>query len=210
MFRQMQPCFEDKEKEDNWKARDKSVLTIRRLLKGNALEDHHAILVSSIKMLLDGILKVVNSLRTTMSTNGCQLVQEMAKALTHALEPMVEIILRGIEKMCAATKHIAAQNANTTVDTVLANVPYSVRHMQHILASSGDKNVLPRQFAAGWLMTVLTKQMPNRGYFEHSGGLDAADKCIRKGLADANPKVRELMRGTYWTFNSMFPDKAEA
>lgn len=205
----MQPCFEDKESEANWKARDKSVLTLRRMLKGNVPEDHHAILVTSLKAVLDGILKVVNSLRTTMSTNGCLLVQDMAKTLTFALEPMAEIILRGIEKMCAATKHIAAQNANNTVDTLLAHVPYSIRYMQHILGASGDKNVLPRQFAAGWLKTVLTKQMPSRGYFDHSGGLEVADKCIRKGLADANPKVRELMRGTYWTFAAMFADKAE-
>lgn len=209
MFRSMQPCFEDKESEHNWKPRDTNVLKIRRLLQGNAPTEHLALLISSVKDLLDGILKVVNSLRTTMSTNGCLLLQEMAKTLGAAMEPMAEIILRGVEKMCAATKHIAAQNANTTVDTLLSHVPYSVRHMQHILAATADKNVQPRQFAAGWLKTVLRRQVNNKGYFEHSGGLEITEKCIKKGLADANPKVRELMRSTYWIFASSFPQKAE-
>lgn len=210
MFRAMHPCFEGRESEDNWKARDNNVLKMRRFLKGNAPQDHHVFFVAEMKNMLDGILKVANSLRTTTSTNGCLLAQELARTLGSAIDPMAEILLRGFEKMCAATKHIAAQNGNATIDIILANASYNVRHVQHVFAATGDKNVQPRQFAAGWLKTILKKQSHNKSHFEHSGGLDLAEKSIKKGLTDANPKVRELMRGTYWAFAQTWPTKAEA
>jgi len=210
ILRQMHPAFEDKETEDNWKIRESNVVKIRRLLAGNALQEHHAVLVSGIKDLLDGILKVVNTLRTTMSTTGCQLVQDLATTLGPALDPMVEILLRGFEKMAAATKHISAQNAMVTVDTVLARVSYHPRLMQHIWLAAQDKNVQPRQFAADWLKTILRKQTSNKAQFEHSGGAETAEKTIKKGLNDANPKVRENMRGTYWMFAQTWPSRAES
>jgi CLIP-associating protein 1/2 len=210
LFRAMHPAFEDRESEDNWKIRDSNVLKIRRILRGNAPQEFMSALLAGIKDLLDGILKVVNSLRTTMSTMGCQLVQDLANILGTAIDPMVEILLRGLEKMSAATKHIAAQNANVTVDTILLRVSYHARLMQHILLASGDKNVQPRQFASGWLKTILRKQIQNKGQFEHSGGLDLAEKTIKKGLNDANPKVRENMRSAYWMFTQAWPDKGES
>ena len=210
LLRQMPPCFEDREKEENWKTRDNNVLKLRRLLKGNTPTDHLTIFVAGIKGLLDGILKVAHSLRTTLSTNGCQFIQELARTLGPAIDSMAEIILQSFEKMCSATKHIAAQNGNVTVDTVLSHVSYNVRHMQHIWAVTGDKNVQPRSFACEWLQTMLKRVVQHKSHFEHTGGLELADKSIRKGLADANPKVRESMRATYWVFAESWPDKAEA
>ena len=47
-----------------------------------------------------------------------------------------------------------------------------------------------------------------RSSIEHSGGLELIEKCIKKGLADPNPGVRESMRGTFWTFFGLWPDRA--
>lgn len=210
LFRQMHPAFEDKETEDNWRIREANVLKMRRLLKGNAPKDYQSALLAGIKNTLDGILKVVNTLRTTMATNGCQLVQELAITLGPALDPMVEILLQGFEKMSASTKHINAQNANTTVDIIFARVSYHQRLMQHIWMAAQDKNVQPRQFAAGWLKTILRRQILHKAAFEHSGGVDMAEKTIKKGLLDANPKVRETVRGTYWLFAQTWPERGES
>ncbi|KAF2837237.1 hypothetical protein M501DRAFT_978278 [Patellaria atrata CBS 101060] len=209
-FRNMQPCFEGKETEGNWMARDKNTTKIRRLIKGNAPSDFHSAFVAGVRTMLDGILKVANSLRTTMSTNGCHLIQDLARALGPAIDPMTEILLQSFIKMCAATKNIAAQNGNVTMDVIISNVSYNNRLMQHIWAACQDKNVQPRQFASGWLKTLIKKHASHRSQIEHSGGLDLIDKSIRKGLADANPKVREGMRGTYWAFSLMWPERAEA
>ncbi|KAF2472912.1 uncharacterized protein BDR25DRAFT_283517 [Lindgomyces ingoldianus] len=207
IFRDMAPCFEGKENEQNWLARDKSTLKLRRITKGNAPTEFHVAFVTGIKSLLDGILKVANTLRTTMSSNGCQLIQELAKTLGPAMDPWVEILLQNFVKMCAATKNIAAQNGNTTVDTILSNVSYTGRLLPHVSFASQDKNVQPRTFSAGWVKTLIKK---HKSPIEHSGGLEILDKIIRKGLADANPKVREAYRSTYFTFALVWPQRAEA
>lgn len=207
IFREMTPHFEGRETEQNWLARDKSTLKLRRITKGNAPSEFHGAFISGVKSLLDGILKVANSLRTTMSTNGCQLIQELARTLGSAMDPWTEILLQNFIKMCAATKNIAAQNGNTTVDTIFSNVSYNSRLLQHVSFASQDKNVQPRIFSSGWLKTLIKK---HRSHIEHSGGLELVEKTLKKGLADANPKVREGSRAAYWMFAQAWPQRGEA
>lgn len=206
IFRDMAPAFEGKESEQNWMARDKNTTKLRRITKGNAPVEFHGAFIVGIKSLLDGILKVANTLRTTMSTNGCLLVQELAKTLGTSIDPWVEILLQSFIKMCAATKNIAAQNGNTTVEAIMSNATYTHRLLQHVVFASQDKNVQPRCFSSGWVKALIRK---HKAQIEHSG-LDTFEKILKKGLTDANPKVREAYRSTYWTFALVWPQKAEA
>ncbi|KAF2684079.1 protein STU1 [Lentithecium fluviatile CBS 122367] len=206
IFRDMAPHFEGRESEANWMPRDKNTTKLRRITKGNAPIEFHAAFVAGIKSLLDGILKVANSLRTTMSTNGCQLIQELAKTLGSSIDPWVEIMLQSFIKMCAATKNIAAQNGNATVDAIFQNASYSGRLLQHVSFASQDKNVQPRSFSASWVKTMIRK---HKSAIEHSGGLELLEKILKKGVTDANPKVREAYRSTYWTFALVWPQRAE-
>lgn len=209
-FRDMQPCFEGKETEQNWSRREKSTMKLRRITKGNSPQDFTAAYLAGIKTLLDGILKTVNSLRTTVSSNGCHLVQDIAKAVGSGLDGMVEILLQNLVKLCANTKKITAANGDATVSAVVANVTYNVRLVQHIWGACQDKNVQPRSFATGWLKTVITKHRHHKNVLEHAGSLDLLEKCIKAGLADRDPKVRESMRPTYWAFARLWPEKSEA
>lgn len=210
MIRDMLPHFEGREEEFNWTPRDKSVTKLRRVTKGNAPSDFHVAFTHGIKTMQEPILKAANSLRTTISTNACQLVQELARTLGPAMDSMVEIFLQSFIKMSAATKHIAAQNGNITVDTLFQYVSYNVRLVQHVSFASQEKNAQPRTHAAGWIRTILERQAGHKSHFESTGGLDLVVNIIKKGLADANPKVKEAMRATYWTFAKSWPDKAEA
>lgn len=210
LLRDMGPHFEGKESEHNWMPRDKSVLKLRRLLKGNAPQEFQPALVAGFKTLLDGIIKVSTSLRTTMATNGCHLVQEMARTLGPAMDSMVELLMQTFVKICAATKKIASANGNETVDVILAHVSYNLRLIQHIQFAFQDKNVQPRQYATGWLKTIIRKHAQHKAHVDHSGGTDIIVQCIKKGLADANPGVRESTRGAYWTFARVWPQRAEA
>lgn len=209
IYRDMLPHFEGKETEQNWIPRDKSVLKVRRILKGNAPNEFHTAFMAGIKSLVDGILRVANSLRTTMASNGCQLVQELAKTLGPALDPHVEMLLQSFVKMSAATKHIAAENGRVTAEAIFQNCSYHVRMVQHIWNAMQEKNVQLRQSTPGWLTIILKRQSGYKNHFDSSGGLDFAEKCIKKGLDDANPKVKEGYRATYWTFAKTWPAKAD-
>lgn len=202
--------FEGRESEGNWAARDKNVTKLRQLIRGNAYRDYQTTFLAGLKSLLDGILKTVNSLRTTVATNGGQLVKDLAKVIGPGLDSMMEILMSNLIKLCAGTKKITSQLGNVTTAVLIANVSYHVRLVQHLLNACNDKNVQPRSYAAGWVRTMLEAHMDQKGYIEHSGGADLLEKCIKRGLADANPGVREGMRGTYWFFASIWPERAEA
>jgi CLIP-associating protein 1/2 len=210
IFRDMHPFFEGKETEHNWSQREKSIIKLRRITKGNAPQEFSTTFLTSIKALLDGILKTVNSLRTTVCTNGCHLIQDLARACGSGLDSMVEILLQTLIKLCGGTKAMAAQSGNTTVDSIFANVTYNVRLMQHIWVACQDKNVRPRTYATGWLKTLLTRHGHHKHIIEHANGLDLVDKCIKRGLEDASPAVRESMRPTYWAYWQHWPDRAES
>jgi CLIP-associating protein 1/2 len=209
-MRDMLPHFEGKETEHNWMPRDKAVLKLRRFVKGNAPTEYHHAFMAGIKSLMDGILKVANTLRTTMATNGCQLVQELMKTLGPAMDFHTEIFLQTFIKMSSATKHIAAENGRVTADTVFQHCTYNARVMQHIWNAYQDKNATTRIAATEWIRTVLKRQAGYKSHFDSSGGLDLAEKCIRKGLDDANPKVKEGTRAVYWTFAKVWSDRANA
>lgn len=209
MIRNMQPHFEGRETEQNWIPREKSIETLRKLVRGNAPQAYSQHFLAGIKSLLDGILKVANSLRTTLSTAGCLLLQEIAKICGPGIDNMVEILLQNMIKLCAGMKKISAQNGNATVDAIIQNVTYVPRILQHLSFACQDKNVQPRLFAAGWLKTLLNKQARHKSSIEHGGGLEMVEKCIKKCLGDPNPGVRESMRGTFWTFHQIWPDRAE-
>jgi CLIP-associating protein 1/2 len=209
-FKEMHQYFEGKESEQNWLKREQSCTKLRRLNAGNASSDFHDAFLAGIKSLLDGILKAVNSLRTSLSKEGCSVIQEIARTAGPGLDPMVEILLQNLIKLCGGTKKISSQQGNATVDIIISKVSYNLRIMQHIWLACQDKNVQPRTYATGWLKTLLKKEAHHKSHVEHTGGLELIEKCLKKGLADANPGVRENMRSTYWTFAQIWPAKAEA
>ncbi|KAJ5516598.1 hypothetical protein N7527_008158 [Penicillium freii] len=208
LVRDMLPWFEGKESEDNWSKREKNVILFRRLTRGNAPHDFSQTYINAVKTLLDGILKVLNSLRTTMSSNGSLLIQDIARTCGPRIDSMVEIIMQNLLKLCSALKKIAAQNGNATVEVVIQNVSFSIRLLQHVSFAAQDKNVGVRLFAAGWLKVLIIRQAHHKSAVEHGGGLDLIEKSITKGLGDANPGVREATRSTFWTFYGVWPERA--
>ncbi|GAP82899.1 putative protein STU1 [Rosellinia necatrix] len=210
IIKAMYEWFEGKETEQNWMKREESMSKLRRLIAGNASTDFPDTLVSGCRTLLDGIIKAVNSLRTSLSKEGCALVQELAIAFGPAIDPMVELLMQAFIKLCAATKKMSSQLANVCVDTIVGRTTYTVRIMQHLWGACQDKNVQPRVYVAGWLLTLLKKEGHHKSHLEHGGGLELIEKCIKKGLNDPNPGVREKMRSTYWSFAAVWPSRAEA
>ena len=208
-FRDMAVHFEGKESEQNWTHREKSILKLRRITKGNSPQDFTTTYLVGIKAFLEGILKTVNSLRTTVSTNGCHLVQDIAVAAKSGIDNMVEILLQSLIKLCGGTKTITAQKGRTTVNAIIANVTYNARLTQHIWNACQDKNVRPRTYATGWLKTLITKHSHHKSILEHANGLDLIEKCIKRGLSDPNADVRKNMRATYWAFSRVWSDRSD-
>src|SRR3569833_2070287 len=208
-FKEMHMWFDGKETEQNWLKREESMTRLRRLMVGNGVTDYYDAFLSGVRGLLDGIIKAVVSLRTSLSKEACSLVQDLANAYGPGMDPMVEILMQTFVKLAAGTKKISSQQANVTVDTIIGRETYNSRPMQHIWSAWQYMNVQPRTYATGWLRTILNKEAHHKNHVEHTGGLDVIEKCIKKGLADPNPGVREQMRSTYWVFAGIWPARAE-
>lgn len=210
MIRDMAVHFEGRESEHNWLLRENSIKTLRRLTKGNSPTDFQIQYLAGIKHLLDGIVKAINSLRTTLSSSGCLLIQDIAHAIGPAIDPFVEILIQNLMKVCSALKKITAQQGYVTLDAVVGAASYHTRIMQHLWLSAQDKNTQPRQFVTGWLRTIITTHVPHsKSVIEHSAGFELIEKCIKRGLADAIPAVRESMRSTFWVFTRVWQERGE-
>ncbi len=116
-----------------------------------------------MKTLLEGILETVYSLRTTVSNDGCHLVQDIAKAAGAGLENMVQILLQSVVNLCDNTKKSITTNRYITVAAIMANITYNVRVGHHIRLACQDKNVQPRICATGWLKAILEKHLQHKG-----------------------------------------------
>ncbi|ODQ77962.1 hypothetical protein BABINDRAFT_163013 [Babjeviella inositovora NRRL Y-12698] len=203
-------CFQDKETEFNWSSREKAVLRLRGMLRGN-IADHSETFILLLKShLVEGIGKAVMSLRTTLSTNGCQLVKELGHFCGAELDSsLVEHLMLPLFRLSSATKKIASMNAHLAMCGLLANCAFHSRVLAMMSNVAAEKNTQPRLFLATWLQILLVR-FGATAVFDHNAGWEAIEGCMVKCLSDPNPAVREQMRTTFWVFYQKAPVRGEA
>lgn len=206
--------FEGKETEFNWGMREKNIVKLRSIIRGNSSTVFINELITYLKEFSESICKAVTSLRTTLSSHGCHLLKECAVILKEHFEPLVDSYVPHLMKLCSATKHIASSNANMALCAIFINVPYNYRLLQKILVSANEKNVQPRSYSGIWLQIVLVRFNDSTSFSSHGpnsiSGIDTSIKILTKLLADPNPNVRQVAKDTYWCFWDKFPSEAES
>lgn len=200
------PAFDGKETEQNWAIRERNIIKMRQMCS-ELTPITKPMFLKTIKEMLDDLLKTVNSLRTTVSTNGCLFFQDLAKECGPGMDNMIEILLQNFIKLSANTKPIARTNANETIVAIIRHCHYRLSIVQHIHNACKDKNVQPRRFACEWLNKVIKHNISST--IDHLGGLDLIESSIKLGLEDKDKDVREAMRPTYWNFARRWPARSE-
>lgn len=200
----MLPLLDSKETEHNWKDQNQKFTILRRLARGNAPHDFPHEYLGTMRSLTDRIVKGLNSPRTIFSNSGSNLIHDVAKALGPKVDPMVEIFMQNLVKVCHQTNKIVVIPASVAVTAVLENASYTRANQSHVVEAYKDKNAYLRLQTAGWLKIMINKLARYRGSFE----LDNIATCLQPGVADPSPDVREAMRGTFWAFYGVFPEKA--
>lgn len=200
----MLPQLDAKETEYNWQSQRHLIVKLRRLTRGNAPQEFTHEYLSTLKILPDRIVKAVTSVRTKMSNSGCHLVSDIAKACGPRMDSMVEILMQNLLRVCNQTNKVVVQPASAAVTDVLENVSFTRGNQNHVLEAYKHKNYYVRLQAASWLKIMINKPVRHRS----AEDLDSIAHCIENGIKDASPDVRECMRGTFWTFNSVYPEKS--
>ncbi|GEM09879.1 armadillo-type fold domain containing protein [Rhodotorula toruloides] len=210
-FEAMKSGFEGKETEHNWMARDRSIARIRGMLLGGVAEgDLRGVFAQCVREAQEGIIRVSSSLRTTLAISALTLMCELASALPADLfEPLFDGFLSHCLSVAGQTKKIVAAASQNTVTTLLQHSTYHHRTLQLILLTLAERTTSARQFAAQHILTVIhCYARPSKGAIEHTGGLAHLETALQKGLADANPQVRETSRTAFWEFERVWPDRA--
>lgn len=215
LFEEFSIPFSGRETEHNWSVREKNILRVRSLLRGNAPIEFKDDLLANLREFTDGFCKSMSSLRTTLSSNGCLLVKDCTIVIGPEFDTVVDSILPTLLKLCSATKQIASSNANMALCSIFIHLPFSHRYLQKFLLASYEKNVLSRSFSGIWMQIYILRFHDYQGFSSAHGasgysGVDVACKILTKILGDANPTVRQIAKDCFWTFWSKFPSNAES
>lgn len=101
--------------------------------------------------------------------------------------------------MAGQTKKLVATSSQAAVTALITNSAYHLKTVQLLWTGMNDKIVLARTFVSAHVGTfVRVHGKASRGAIESSGGLDILEQCLKKGLADPNPIVKENSRKSYW------------
>ncbi|KAF8076175.1 clasp N terminal-domain-containing protein [Lyophyllum atratum] len=212
-FAAMLKPFEGKETEHNWAARERAVLRVRGMLKGDVHLRYLDVFLISLK---DGFiqwsLKTLASLRTTVSANTSFLYSELAIALGTAMDPFCDTLLTNLLKMAGFTKKIAAQQSQASVTAIINHTSPQPRMILTLLWNTlQEKTVQTRAFVVAHLKQYVEVHGHRaKNTIEGSGGLDILEKSLKKALVDANPAVRENARILFWVFEEVWADRGLA
>lgn len=201
---EMSPCFEGKESEKNWLSREKCILKLRSLIRGNSVKEYLPDMLLHFKGLIDPLCKGLLSLRTTLSVNSCLLVKEMAQVLREDFDSLSEILFPTLIKLCAATKHLTTTNAHLSVCAILANCSFNTRLGQKIIAAASDKSVNTKSYSSFWLQILLHK------YYDTellNAILDVLEKVLSKTLSDPSSQVRQSAKDCFRKYYDTCPSQ---
>ncbi|ODV77511.1 uncharacterized protein CANTADRAFT_55826 [Suhomyces tanzawaensis NRRL Y-17324] len=205
--------FNGRETEFNWTPREKQIIKLRSILRGNTPIEFKDDLLQYLKEASDAINKAVSTLRTTLSSHGCHFVKECAIVLQADFDPLVECFLPTLIKLCSATKLIASTNANHAITAIFASCSYNYRLLQRVLSCAHEKNVQPRTYSGVWVQILLLRFHSNQSFLSvhttAAAGVEVTSKIIQKLLGDPNPAVRQVAKDTFWCFWSKFQNDAE-
>lgn len=114
--------------------------------------------------------------------------------------------------MAGFTKKIIASQSQVAVSNILKYTTPLPRQILPLLwVTLQEKAFQPRSFVIEHLKTFLDYHGANcRHAIDSGNGTDVLDKCLRKGLADVHPSVREKSRLLFWSFESIWKDRATA
>ncbi|CAL1702266.1 unnamed protein product [Somion occarium] len=210
-FASMLKHFEGKETEHNWAAREKAILRVRGMLKGEVYERYPETFFHGLKNgFIDASVKTLISLRTTVAANTCSLYSELALTLGTALDGVCEPMYLNLIRMASLTKKIIAQQSQATITTIIHNTSAQPRFILPLLWNSlQDKAIQTRVYAIGHVKTFLEVNAPRAKHsIETAGGVEILEKSIKKVLGDPNPGVRETGRQCFWVFDGVWKDRA--
>ncbi|KIP12816.1 hypothetical protein PHLGIDRAFT_97512 [Phlebiopsis gigantea 11061_1 CR5-6] len=218
-FANMLKHFEGKEDEHNWAARERAIVRVRGMIKGEVHERFTEAFLNGLKNgFIDASLKTASAhrgccaLRTTVAANTCSLYAELAATLGTALDAVCETLYINLLKLASLTKKIIAQQSQATLTTIITHTSPMPRIVLPLLSSAvHDKAVQTRTYALGHIKTYLAAHGQRAKHaIEGVSGVETLERCLKKGLSDPNPAAKEAARQAFWVFEEVWRERGRA
>ncbi|KAJ7699888.1 clasp N terminal-domain-containing protein [Mycena rosella] len=208
-FAAMNKPFEGKESEHNWADRERAILRVRGMLKGEIHIRYAETFMGSMKDFIQLSLKTLVSLRTTVAINTCSLYSEMAVVLGTSLDPFCDTLFTNLLRMAGFTKKLTAQQSQASLSALIENTSTPPRILLPLLWQTlQEKTVQARAFVVAHLKQYLELHgQRSKHAIEAFGGLEIIEKSLKKALADPNPAVRDNARICFWVFEAIWRDR---
>ncbi|TRM68360.1 clasp N terminal-domain-containing protein [Schizophyllum amplum] len=210
-FAQSAAFFEGKESEHNWAARERLIVRVRGMIKGDVhLKFTDALLACFKDNFIQWSTKTLASLRTTVAVHTCQLYTELAVAMGSLMDPFAEVILTHLLGMSGFTKRIASQQSQASVTAIITHTTPPPRVIIPLLwHTMQEKNVQSRTYAVAHIKYyVEVHGQLYKAAIESHGYVDTLEKAVQRSVVDANPSVREKARIAFWSFESVWPERS--
>ncbi|KAJ7283886.1 clasp N terminal-domain-containing protein [Mycena rebaudengoi] len=209
-FAAMQKPFDGKESEHNWADRERAIIRVRGMVKGDVHLRYTDTFLACLKdNFIQWSLKTLVSLRTTVAVHTCNLYTEMAIALGTALDPFCDTLFTNLLRMAGYTKKITSQQSQASVASIIEYTSSPSRVLLPLLwQTMQEKTTQSRAFVIAHIKQYLEIHgHKSKHAIEGYGGLEILEKCLKKALGDANPAVRENARVCFWVFEGIWGDR---
>ncbi|KAL7409485.1 clasp N terminal-domain-containing protein [Mrakia frigida] len=209
-FARMVKVFEGKEDEKNWAGREVSMERVRGMLLGKAFIKYPEVFVRCLRSgWMEGSLKGLVSLRTSVSTSTCECYLDLVTQLGQAFDPLVETVLLPLSRTTIAGKPVIIQQTQQVLESLLRlTSPFPRLVIPMLAEGAAEKNLRAREYAAHHFKTFIdTHGTKSKQLIESSpGGLVALEKILRALLQDANNKIKVPGRLGFWSYHSVWPE----
>jgi CLIP-associating protein 1/2 len=122
---------------------------------------------------------------------------DVCEAVGAKLDHHSENILRHLLKLLSQAKKIISNAGANAITTLIKNVSYQLRLLQHIVSNLSQKNVTVRNHCISFIRIIVDlvlEKEHSRQLFEKSGALQMLEPVLKKAVQDASPVVREGSR----------------
>ncbi|KAJ3192948.1 suppressor of tub2 mutation [Irineochytrium annulatum] len=228
--RELLAVFAERENEHNWSKHQGALQRCRAVLRGNMGREcdvGHG--QEYVRAVVGCAVKALASPRSALTSTAAVLASDLAQLLRPHPQllhpdphhpPPLEALLGALVPLVRKKAAVVCASGVAAIDGVLKSHACTLASLKLLSALVLlDKDPNARQHGMSFIVIVL-KGGPsapgarqagvNGNMLDKMGGISIVERCVKKGVEDANPGVREKGRDAFELLKTGWPEKAES
>ena len=192
---------------DFWTERMNALITLERLIAGQAHVNYKSAFLGGVKQLPIG--RQIEDLRSQITSQACKTIVFLAENLGDSFSPFLELWLPSILHLTISGVRLMAQQGQNCLRHLMA-VPsfgYHVRVLSFLLGRCTEKKCHPQERRGCVSALATAYRRWNTSVLEKING--PFTRVLKDVLQAKDPTVREEARFCYWSYESQFTKGAE-